>query len=93
MIRTALTRLPNRSPRSASSVWMAALCPRPSSSTICSASAMPWSVEPARSTARTGQSFSPVNGSDGPTPESSASRMEVSSGTEKPATTWSTSPG
>ena len=46
---------------------------------------MPCSVEVARSTASTGPSFSRVSGSSGPTTVTSAMRIEVSSGTVKPA--------
>ncbi len=85
MTRIALTRLPNSSTSSASVEWIAALWPRPSNSTIASASCMPCSRFSARMTARTGQSFSRVRGSCGPTPETSARMIEASSETVKPA--------
>ena len=83
--RIALTRLPNSTVRASSCVWIAAEWPRPSNSTIFSASVMPSSVEDARSTARTGHSFSRVSGSCGPTPDTSARITDVSAGTVKPA--------
>ena len=85
MIRTALTRRPNSSTRSSSAVWMAALWPRPWNSTICSAKREALLAASARSTASTGQSFSRVSGSSGPTPSTSARMIEVSGGTVKPA--------
>jgi len=71
---------------SLSSVWMAAEWPRPLNSSIATAMFRPSSRELALSTASTGESFSRVRGSCGPTPSGvSASSTDVSSGTEKPA--------
>ena len=85
MIRTALTRRPYASARSASRVWMTALCPRPSNSTICSAYSNPWSWSVAGSRASTGQSFSRVSGSAGPTRSTGTRMTEVSGSTGNPA--------
>ncbi len=85
MIRQALTACPNSSTNAASRVCTAAEWPSPSNSTIEAASSTPSSREPAVRTASTGQSFSRVRGSAGPTRSQSARITEVSAGTPKPA--------
>ena len=83
--RMAFTRSPKVLASASSAVWMAAEWPRPSNSTICSANFKPSSVESALSMASTGESFSRVSGSLGPTSLHSATRILVFSGTLKPA--------
>ena len=83
--RSALTREPNVLTNSSSAVWMAAECPKPSKATISSANFKPCSVESALIMAKTGESFSRVSGSFGPTSRHSAMMMLVFSGTLNPA--------
>ena len=64
---------------------MAAECPKPWNSTICSALIKPSSVLSAFNSANTGESFSRVNGSFTPTSLHSANKILVFAGTLKPA--------
>ncbi|CAM5639589.1 hypothetical protein SAURM35S_09795 [Streptomyces aurantiogriseus] len=85
MTRTVFMRFPYASASAGSPVWMTALWPWPWKATMSAARSKPWSSEPARSTVSTGQSFSRVNGSSGPTRSASTRMRDVSSGTLNPA--------
>lgn len=85
MTRTVFIRLPYSSASAGSPVWMTAVWPWPWKATMSAARSNPWRREPARSTARTGQSFSRVSGSSGPTRSASTRMTEVPAGTVKPA--------
>ena len=85
MILQALMRLPNSRTRSSFWVWMAAEWPVPLNMTICSALETPSSTLSAFNMARTGESFSLVSGSLGPTSLHSAMMMEHLGSTSKPA--------
>ncbi len=85
MIRTVFIRMPYASATAGSSVWMTALWPWPWKATMSAARSNPRRSSSARSTARTGQSFSRVSGSSGPTRSASTRMTEVSAGTENPA--------
>ena len=85
MIRIALHACPNFLEISWSSVWIAAEWPKPLNSTIAAALAIPSSVLLAFKIANTGDNFSLVNGSFGPTSLHSAQIICVSAGTLNPA--------
>ena len=85
MIRIALHACPNLLDNSWSSVWIAAECPNPLNSTIWVDFKIPSSVLLAFKIANTGDNFSLVNGSFGPTSAHSAQIICVSSGTLIPA--------
>ncbi len=85
MTRTVFIRRPYASASARSSVWMTELCPWPWKATMSAARSKPCRSEPARRTVSTGQSFSRVNGSSGPTRSASTRMSEVSAGTVNPA--------
>ena len=85
MIRQALIRSPKRFAKSALAVWMAALWPMPLNMTIASALSNPSSTDSAFNMASTGDNFSRVSGSFGPTSLHSTMMMLVRGLTVKPA--------